>query len=59
MKLLYFAEVSYLDTSCKCYCFIWPYLDPNCLQSVSADDTSRQRVNQSSTLNLIIALHIN
>ena len=24
--------------------FIWPYLGPNCLQRLLADDTSRQRV---------------
>ena len=25
-------------------CFVWPDLGPNCLQSLSADDTIRQRV---------------
>ena len=25
-------------------CFVWPDLGPNCLQRLSADDTSRQRV---------------
>ena len=39
MKPLNFAEVLYLDFCCDCYSFVWPYLDPNCLQSVSADDT--------------------
>ena len=26
--------------------FVWPDLGPNCLQRLSADNTSRQRVNQ-------------
>ena len=31
--------------------FVEPYLGPNCLQRLSADDTSRQRVKKTGILN--------
>ena len=38
--------------------FVGPDLDPNCLQRLSADDTSRQRVNTFSVLEMVLAASV-
>ena len=43
-------SVSYSLDPDQVHYFAWPDLGPNCLQMLSSDDTSRQRVNSNEIL---------